>query len=77
MFVNRVPFIVTLSQKIQLFTVEFLLSRTDAQLSSHLKKVVKIYARGGFSITTIFMDQELDKVVENMPAIEVNTAATW
>ena len=50
MFVNEVPFLVTLSQKIQLFTVEFIPSRTDAQLSIHLTKLVKLYARGGFSI---------------------------
>ena len=45
------------SQKIQTFTVEFLPVYTDAQISSHLTKVVKLYAKGGFSIRTILMDQ--------------------
>ena len=53
MFVNGVPFLVTLSRKNRLFTVEFRQSRTDAQLSSHLTKLVKLYVRGGFSIRTI------------------------
>ena len=66
MFVNGVPFLVTFSQNIRLFTVELLLSRTDAQHSSHLMKVFKLYARGGFSIRDILMDQEFDKVVEKM-----------
>ena len=48
MFVNGVPFLVTLSQKIRLFTVDFLPIRNAAQLISHLTKLVKLYARGGF-----------------------------
>ena len=75
MFVNGLPFLVTLSQKIKLFTFELLLSCIAAQLSSHLTKVARIYSRGGFSIGTIFMDQEFDKVVEKIPEIKVNAAA--
>ena len=36
MFVNEVPFLVTLSQNIRLFTIEFLPSRTSVQLISYL-----------------------------------------
>ena len=57
MFVNRVPLLVNLSREIQLFTVELLPSRTSAHLISHLMKVVKLYARDGFSIRTILMDK--------------------
>ena len=75
MFVNGVPFLVTLSRKLRLFTVEYLPSRTAAQLSNYLAKVCKLYARGGFTISTVLMDQEFDKVAERMPMIEVNTTA--
>ena len=75
MFVNGVPFLVTFSQKIQLLPVEFLTNYTDVQLSSHLTKLVKLYERGGFS--TIFMDQEFDKVVEKITSIKVKTGAAW
>ena len=57
MFVNGVPFLVTFSRKIQLFTFQFFPSRTSVQLSIHLTKVVKLYARSSFSIRTILMDQ--------------------
>ena len=67
MFVNGVPFLLTLSRKIRLFTSEYLPSQTAAQLSSSLDKVVKLYARGGFSIRVILMDMEFDKVVEKCP----------
>ena len=75
MFVNGEPFLVTLSQKIQLFTVELFPSLTAVQLISHLTKVLKLYERGGFSIRNIFMDQEFDKVMENIPEIEVIIAS--
>ena len=42
MFVNSVPFLVTLSCKIRLLTVEFLPSRTAAKLSEYLVKVSKL-----------------------------------
>ena len=57
MFVNGVPFLVTFSRKIRLFTVELFPRRTAAQLSSYLTKVVKLYVRGGFYIRTILMDK--------------------
>ena len=50
MFVNGLPFLTTLSRDIRLRTVEFLPSRTAKQLGSSLIKVVKMYARGGFTI---------------------------
>ena len=75
MFVNGVPFCVILSEKIELFTVKFLPRRTAAQLSIHLIKAVKIYAIGGLSIRTILMDQEFDKAIENIPAVDINTVA--
>ena len=56
MFVNGIPFLATLSRKIRLFTVKLIPSRTAAQLSSHLMKVVRLYARGSFSIRNILMD---------------------
>ena len=75
MFVNVVPFLETLSRKIRLFTVEFLPSRTAAKLSEYLVKVSKLYARGGFTVRTILMDQKFDKVKDRIPTLEVNTAA--
>ena len=39
-------------------------------------KVTRLYSRGGFkNIVTIFIDQVFDKFMENMPKIEINTAA--
>ena len=62
MFVNGVPFLTTFSRKISMLSVEFIPSRTDAQLGRSLMKIVLIYERGGFMVNVILMDQDFDKV---------------
>ena len=57
MFVNVVAFLTTLSRKIRLVTAEHIPSRTAKQLGSLFKKIVKLYARGGFMFRVILMDQ--------------------
>ena len=53
MFVNGNKFLVTLSRRIRLFTAEFILTSTAAQLSSSIKKIVNLYARAGFVVNAI------------------------
>ena len=70
-----VMFVNGLSRKIRLLTVEFLPSCTAAKLTDYLVKVSKLYAQGGFTVRTILMDQEFDKVKDKTPSLEVNTTA--
>jgi len=58
MYVNGVPFLTTLSRKINMRTAEHIQSRSAASLSRALIKVIKLYARGGFTVNLIMMDQE-------------------
>ena len=62
LFVNGVPFLVTLSRKIRFLTAEHIPSRTAKQLGSSLMKIVNFYQRCGYVVNVIMMDQELDKV---------------
>ena len=48
MFVTGLPFFVTLLGKIRLVTVEFVPKRKAGQLTKSIRKIVKLYARGGF-----------------------------
>ena len=75
MSVNAIPFLVTLSRDIRLFTCEHVPCRTAAQLSKSLVKVLWLYARGGFRVNTIMMDMEFEKVRDLLPMTEVNTTA--
>ena len=75
MFVNGIPFLVTRSRDIRLNTAEFLPSRTAKQLSSSLTKIVKIYARGGFTVRLVMMDMEFEKIKDDFDKVVVNTTA--
>ena len=66
MFVNGVAFLMTLSRRIRLVTAEHIPTRTAKQLSSSLDKIVRLYTRGGFTVKVILMDQEFDKVENEM-----------
>ncbi len=58
-FVNGTAFLITLSQKLRLATVKQLPTCTATQLSNSLTNKVRLYARTGFIIRVIMMDQEL------------------
>ena len=75
MFVNGLPFLVTFSRNIRLTTIEYLPSRTAYQLTENISKVVKLYARVGFTIRTTLMDMDFEKLVDRIDNIEVNTTA--
>ena len=75
MIVNGVPFLTTLSRKIKLRTVEHIQSRTVASLSKALTKVLKLYARGGFTVNLIMMDGEFAKLESSFDIVEINTTA--
>ena len=39
-------------------------------LGSSITKVVNLYARGGFVIIIVLMDQEFDKIVNEVPKLK-------
>ena len=75
MFVAGVPFFVTYSRKIKFTTAEFLPRRTARQLANSLKKVLFLYARGGFVVRLCMMDREFEPVKDLVPLVEINTTA--
>ena len=75
MFVNGLPFFITLSRKIKMFTAEYIPTRTDAHLSSSLKKIVQIYEKNGFYVNVVMMDMEFEKVADKIGNTEVNTTS--
>ncbi|EJK65994.1 hypothetical protein THAOC_13102 [Thalassiosira oceanica] len=76
MFVNKLPFLITMSRKVKFITVEFLSSRSAKQLSKRLKRVLRVYGRAGFNVQAVLMDMEFDKVAESLEGeIVINTAA--
>ena len=57
MHVNGIPFFVTRSRHIHFGTVNVLPSLQAVNIGAALRRVVNIYARGGFQVTTAMMDR--------------------
>ena len=66
-------FLTTLSRKIKLRTVEHVVTQTTASLISALNKVINMYARGGFIVNLIMMDQEFANLESYFDLVEINT----
>jgi hypothetical protein len=74
-FIDRTAFLVTLSRNIKFVMVEHLPVRTATALVKHIKQVLHVYGRGGFSIRTILMDGEFEKIKGLLQNVECNMIA--
>jgi hypothetical protein len=74
-FVNGTAFLVTLSRNIKFVMVEHLPVRTATALVKHIEWVLHVYGRGGFSIRTILMDGEFEKIKGLLQNVEFNRTA--
>ena len=54
MYVNKIPFVTTISRHVKFTTVEAIQKRTKAQLSENIKNVVAIYTQH----TTLFRSED-------------------
>jgi hypothetical protein len=50
-------------------------ARTAKSLAKHIEQVVRVYAQAGFTIRTILMDGEFEKIKDHVPRLECNTTA--
>ena len=66
MFVNSEAFLTTFSSKIRFLTVEHISFCTAAQTGIFLTKIVKIYARVGFTVKLFLMDMGFEKGPDDM-----------
>ena len=82
-FINKLPFLVTISSYIGFTTIEYLKDRTNGSISHSLTWVLKVYSSRGFSIGIIHVDNEFSFLVpifsvplnttsksENVPLVE-------
>ena len=60
MFVNNIPFVVSLSKKIVFGISQFVKRRTGGNLLKSIKKVVNLYRARGFNIKSLCMDREFE-----------------
>jgi Reverse transcriptase (RNA-dependent DNA polymerase) len=60
MFINRIPFLVTVSRHIKFGTITKLGSTTAKTVEMTVKAALKIYGAGGFKVTVAHMDGEFE-----------------
>ncbi len=75
MFVNGVPLLVSVARGLNLVTAEFTPSRTAKQLAAGITWMMDLYARGGFQVSTVLMDNESEKLQNLVPILAINTTA--
>ena len=75
MFVSGIPFMVTKSRGIKFYTGEFLPTREAVHPANCLRKVLYLYAKGGFIVNVCLMDREFEAVKKHLPLVEINTTA--
>jgi hypothetical protein len=73
MFVNGVPFLVSAPRGLNLITAEHTPSRTAKNLTVGITRIMALYARGGFQIGTVLMDNEFKSLQNLVPILVINT----
>ncbi len=75
MFVNSIHFLVSALLNINLITIEHTPKhRSASKLDYLLQHIIKVYARKGFHVWSILMDNEFDKVQDHVSIVNMNTA---
>jgi hypothetical protein len=75
MFVNGLPFLVSMARGLNLVTAEHMPTRTAKQLAAGIVRVMDLYSRGGFQVGSVLMDNEFEKLRNLVPVLTVNTTA--
>lgn len=75
MFVNEIPFLTSVSLDIGFLTAEFLPSRRAENLGKSLTKIIQFYAKGGFIVRVVLVDNEFAPLTDILPLVEVDATA--
>ncbi len=75
MFVNGVPFLVSVSKNINLTIIEHVPHPMAAKLGHLLQRIINVYVRAGFTVQTILIYNEFEKVKDHVPLAILNTLA--
>ena len=73
MFVNGIPFLVSVSRRLKFLTCERIQKRTRPVLLKGVNNIAKIYKKRGFVVRTAFMDGEFEPRRPLLPDLDLNT----
>ena len=75
MFVNGVPFLVSVSRGLNLIMAEFTPTCTTKNLAVGIRNIMVLYEKGGFQVCHVLMDNEFECLQNLVPNIVINTTA--
>jgi hypothetical protein len=75
MFVNGIPFVVSVAHGLNLVAAKNTLFRLAKNLAVGIKGVMALYSHCVFHVGTILMDNKFEKLIALVPKIVVNTTA--
>ena len=75
-FVDGIEFLLTVTIKLKFVTMEHTPVRTAKSLVKHIKRVIQVYDRAGFTVRYVIMDGKFRKVKELLPTIVCKKTAT-
>ena len=75
-FVNGIAFLLAVAIKLKFVTVEHTQVHTAKELVKHIKCVLQVYDRAGFTVRYMIMDGEFENVTELLLIIVCNTTAS-
>jgi hypothetical protein len=62
MFVNKIPFLVTISRSIKFGTAEMLANRQAKTLSTAMKNAIRLYKGHGFNVPFVIIEGEFEEI---------------
>ena len=65
MFVNRIIFLISISQSIRFGTCELLENQTHISIPKAIDNIIKLYSMGGFHVSRIHMDGQFEGIQKN------------
>jgi hypothetical protein len=72
MFMNMVPFLVSMSRGLHLITAKRTPSQTAKNLAAGISRIMELYAKGGFQVGTVLMGKKFDCLQNLVPIIIIN-----
>ena len=72
MFVNKIPFLVTISRHLKFGTIKMLPSRSKNYILSAIKMILPIYNTSGFKVDSMLMDNEFECLRSDLGGLKVN-----
>jgi len=72
MYINKIPFIMTLSRAIRFDTIEMIKDERKLTIIKSLQQVINSYHERGFKIQHILVDRQFDFIRKHMETIGIN-----